>query len=198
MNIRMQIANPMSSGGNARFGRGLMKSTAEKLERQAKRDGQVAFFENKKQGLKDIECSSPEEAARVLELLHSYEDQIAAAKAEYNNAQMFHMMDEAKERGEEMAKAIEKSAPKTEEERKKEALEEALGIDEEKGLLSDILDKAAEKVMESLEEMSEAEASLDQEATQAAEALPVEPDDVQPQEVLEEHPPIYKRFDAFA
>ena len=37
----------------------------------------------------------------------------AAAKAEYNNSQMFHLMDEAKERGEEIAKAIEKSEPKT-------------------------------------------------------------------------------------
>ena len=105
-----------------------------------------------------MECASPEEARRMLELLHSYENQIAAVKAEYNNAQMFHLMDEAKERGEEIAEAIEKSAPKTAEERKKEAVEEALGIDEEKGVLSDILDKLDEEVLtESLEDVPEME-----------------------------------------
>ena len=177
-----------------------MKSTAQKLERQGRRDSQVAFFENKKQGLKDIQCSSPEEVARVLELLHSYEDQIAAAKAEYNNAQMFHLMDEAKERGEEIAKAIEKSEPKTAEERKEEAVEEALGIEEEKGLLDDILDQVADKAAEALEDMSKAEASLNREpAAEVPEAVDMsEPDCVQPQEMLQEHPVVYRRFDAFA
>ena len=133
MNIHLQNANLMSAGRRSPFGTGMLKSTAQKLERQAARDRQVAFFENRKANLKDIECSSPEEVARVLELLHSYEDQIAAAKAEYNNAQMFHMLDEAKEQGEKIAKAIEKSEPKTEEERKEEALKEALGIEEQGG-----------------------------------------------------------------
>ncbi len=133
MNIRLQNPNPLAAGRSLFSANGMMKSTAQKLERQAKRDSQVAFFENQKANLKNIECSSPEEVARVLELLHSYEDQIAAAKAEYNNAQMFHLMDEAKERGEEIAKAIEDSEPKTAEERKKEAVEEALGIEEETG-----------------------------------------------------------------
>ena len=168
MNIRLQNPNRMTAGCGISSG-GMMKSTLQKLERQAARDSQVAFFEDKKKNLKNIECSSPEEAARVLELLHSYEDQIAAVRAEYNNAQMFHLMDEARERGEEIAKAVEKSAPKTAEERKKEAVEEALGTEEEKGLLSDILDEAAEEIAEALEDMSEAEASLDQEAALAAE-----------------------------
>ena len=148
MNIRLQNPNPLAAGRSLLSANGMMKSTAQKLERQAKRDSQVAFFENQKANLKNIECSSPEEVARVLELLHSYEDQIAAAKAEYNNAQMFHLMDEAKERGEEIAKAIEDSEPKTAEERKKEAVEEALGIEEEKGLLDDILDQVADKAAE--------------------------------------------------
>ena len=158
----------------------------------------------------------------MLELLHSYEDQIAAAKAEYNNAQMMHLMDEAKERGEEIAKAIEKSEPKTEEERKKEAVEEALGIDEGKGLLSDILDQVTEEAAKALEDMSEAQAPpdqtaqapLDQEPAQAAQASPdqepaqaaevldaavlLEPQDIRGQEMLPEYPAAYKRFDAFA
>ena len=94
MNIHLQNSNLMAFGQSRLFG-GRLKSTAQKLERQAKRDSQVAFFENQKKNLKNIQCSSPEEVARVLELLHSYEDQIAAAKAEYNNAQMMHLMDEA-------------------------------------------------------------------------------------------------------
>ncbi len=202
MNIRLQNPNPVSAGRNLSSGGRQMKSTAQKLERQARRDSQVAFFENKKQSLKDIQCSSPEEVARVLELLHSYEDQIAAAKAEYNNAQMFHLMDEAKERGEEIAKAIEKSEPKTPEERRKEAVEEALGIEEEKGLLDDILDQVADKAAEALEDMPEAEASLDREPAQAAEAPEAvemsEPGYGQPQEMLPGHPAAYRRFDAFA
>lgn len=199
MNIKTQ--NPLM-GYSLLSGGGLMKSTAQKLERQARRDSQVDFFENQKKNLKNIQCSSPEEVARVLELLHSYEDQIAAAKAEYNNAQMFHLMDEAKEQGERNARAIEKSEPKTAEERKKAAVEEALGIDEEKGLLSDILDKVTEEAAKALEDLPEGEASLDSEPVQAADAaetteLP-EPCYGQPQEVLAEHPGVYKRFDAFA
>lgn len=198
MNIRLQNPNPMAAGRSALSANGLMKSTVQKLERQARRDSQVAFFENQKANLKNIECSSPEEAARVLELLYTYEDQIASVKAEYNNAQMFHLMDEAKERGEEIAKAIEKSEPKTEQERKKEAVEEALGIDEEQGMLSDILDEIADKVTESLEDMSEAKKPPAQDPAQAAEPSLSEPDYSLPQETLPEHPAAYRRFDAFA
>ena len=206
MNIRLQNSNRMSAGWSA-FGRGMSKSTEQRLERQSERDSQIAFFENKKKDLKNIQCSSPEEVARVLEMLHSYEDSIAAAKAEYNNAQMFHLLDEAKEQGEKNAKAIEKSEPKTAEERRKEAAEEALGIDEDKGLLSEILDKVTEEVLdesleEALDEMPEAalegEASLDQEPTQVSE-IPVEGSPYsQPVETMPERPAVYKRFDAFA
>lgn len=178
MNINLQNSNLMSAGRNSLFGGGCLKSTAQRLERQAVRDRQVAFFENRKENLKNIQCSSPEEVARVLELLHSYEDQIAAVKAEYNNAQMFHLLDEAKEQGEKIAKAIEKSEPKTEEERKKEAVKEALGIEDEGGLLDDIMDQMEEKLAETLEKALEdapkADAALDQEPTQATEASSAE------------------------
>ena len=197
MNIRLQNPNPLAAGRNLSSANGMMKSTAQKLERQAKRDSQVAFFESQKANLKNIECSSPEEVARVLELLHSYEDQIAAAKAEYNNAQMFHLMEEAKERGEEIAKAIEKSQPKTEEERKKEAVEEALGIEEEQGLLDDLMEEAAEKAMESLEDMPEAGTSPEQETAAEAARLS-EPDFSLPPEDMPGLPAAYRRFDAFA
>nr|WP_304954893.1 hypothetical protein [uncultured Acetatifactor sp.] len=205
MNIRLQNTNPMSAGLNNLFGGGMLKSTAQKLERQARRDRQVDFFENQKKNLKNIECSSPEEAARILEMLHTYEDSIAAARAEYNNAQMFHLLDEAKEQGEENAKAIEKSEPKTAEERKKEAVEEALGIDEGKGILSEILDKVTEETLEAaLDEMAETETALEQEAslgqepTQVSELPAEELLHSQPEETVPRQPVVYKRFDALA
>lgn len=205
MNIRLQNTNPMSAGLNNLFGGGMLKSTAQKLERQARRDRQVDFFENQKKNLKNIECSSPEEAARILEMLHTYEDSIAAARAEYNNAQMFHLLDEAKEQGEENAKAIEKSEPKTAEERKKAAVEEALGIDEGKGILSEILDKVTEETLEAaLDEFAETETALEQEAslgqepTQVSELPAEELLHSQPDETVPRQPVVYKRFDALA
>lgn len=205
MNIRLQNTNPMSAWLNNLFGGGMLKSTAQKLERQARRDRQVDFFENQKKNLKNIECSSPEEAARILEMLHTYEDSIAAARAEYNNAQMFHLLDEAKEQGEENAKAIEKSEPKTAEERKKEAVEEALGIDEGKGILSEILDKVTEETLEAaLDEFAETETALEQEAslgqepTQVSELPAEELLHSQPEETVPRQPVVYKRFDALA
>ena len=45
-----------------------------------------------------------------------------------NNSQMFHVMDEAEEHGEKIAEAAERNKPKTEEERKEEMVDEALGI----------------------------------------------------------------------
>ncbi|MCI8789915.1 MAG: hypothetical protein HFH92_12525 [Lachnospiraceae bacterium] len=204
MNIHLQNSNLMAFGQSRLFG-GRLKSTAQKLERQAERDSQVAFFENQKANLKNIECSSPEEVARVLEMLHSYEDSIAAVKAQYNQEQMFHLMDEAKERGEEIAKAIEESEPKTPEERREEAVKEALGIEEEGGMLSDILDEVAEEQLtEALEDVPEtaaqAGAPLDQEPAQAAAPPTAEADSglLQPREILPELPASYKSFDALA
>ncbi len=52
-------------------------------------------------------------------MFHNYEDEIAAAKEDYNSSQMFHAMDEAQERGEKIAEQTKKNKPKTEEEKKK-------------------------------------------------------------------------------
>ena len=54
MNIHLQNSNLMAFGQSRLFG-GRLKSTAQKLERQAERDSQVAFFENQKANLKNIE-----------------------------------------------------------------------------------------------------------------------------------------------
>ena len=83
-------------------------------------------------------------AGRFNELLiHNQETAVTAAKQEYNSSQMFHILDEAEERGEQMAKAAEKYKPKTEEERKEEAVDEALGTDDDKGMLADTVKDAA-------------------------------------------------------
>ena len=80
---------------------------------------------------------------------------IAAANQEYNNSQMFHVMDEAEEHGEKIAKAAERNKPKTEEERKEEKVDQALGTEENKGMMSEIMDELSETTEEMTEQMTE-------------------------------------------
>lgn len=151
MSVSMQAINVMrfqSIGG--------LKSTQDRQERQQKCASQVEFFEKQKENLKNIKCDSLEEVARKLEMFHSYEDQIAAAKQQYNNSQMQHVLDEAREIGEKIAEAAEEMAPKTPEEREKERIEEALGTEEESdGMLSEIMEEITEVEGEMLEETEE-------------------------------------------
>ena len=127
-----------------RFGTaGMLKSTQDKLERQQKAQNQIEFFEN----------------------------QIAAVKKQYNNEQMFHTMDEARERGEQIAELAEDYAPKTEEERKEEMVEEALGI-EEKGGLTESMEEVQEITEEMVEELAtENVVALDEAMTEDSEVL---------------------------
>ena len=150
MNIKMQSINLLSNNG--------LKSTQDRLDRQAKRDSQIAFFEQQKENLKNMKADSIEDISRKLELLHGYDDQITAAKAEYNNSQMFHILDEARERAEKIAEEAEKYAPKTPEERLEDMIEEATGTDENEGMMSEMLEElsdAAEEMQEALEENME-------------------------------------------
>lgn len=78
----------------------MLKSTKEKMERQSERDSKVAFFEAQKENLKNMKTETVEDIAKKLEMFHTYEDEIAAAKQEYNSSQMFHIMDEAEEEAE--------------------------------------------------------------------------------------------------
>lgn len=108
--------------GKTMFGlqnQGMLKSTKDRLDRQAQRDGKIEFYEKQKQNLKNTEAQTVEEIAKKLEMFHSYEDEIKAAKQEYNSSQMLHVLDEAQERAEKIAKAAEKNKPKTPEERRK-------------------------------------------------------------------------------
>ena len=147
MNIKMQSINLFSNNG--------LKSTQDRLDRQAKRDNQIAFFEQKKENLKNMKSDSIEDISRKLDLLHGYDDQIAAAKAEYNNSQMFHVLDEARERAEKIAEEAEKYAPKTPEERLEDMIEEATGVDKDAGMLAEAMDELAEIAEEMTEETVE-------------------------------------------
>ena len=146
MNIQLQTTKLFSNYS--------LKSTQDRMERQAKRDNQIAFFEQQKENLKNMKTDSLEDIARKLDLLHGYDDQIAAAKVEYNHSQMFHLLDEAREQGEKIAEEAEKYAPKTPEERREDMIEEATGVDQDGGILSDMMDELSELTEEMTEEMT--------------------------------------------
>lgn len=155
MNIKLQgnfipgiSTSPLAAGG-------MLKSTQEKLARQGERDHKIAFFEQQKENLKNIRTDDLEGISRKLDMLHSYEDQIMEARISYNQEQMKHIMDEAMERAEKMAEAAEKMEPKTPEERQEEMVEEALGIDESKGELTETMEELTELTEDITEELTE-------------------------------------------
>ena len=147
MNVKMHSINLFSNNG--------LKSTQDRLDRQAKRDNQIAHFEQQEENLKNMKSDSIEDISRKLDLLHGYDDQIAAAKAEYNNSQMFHVLDEARERAEKIAEEAEKYAPKTPEERLEDMIEEATGVDKDAGMLAEAMDELEEITEEMMEESVE-------------------------------------------
>ena len=166
----MSVTINLSSGGKMSSmlsNNSMLKSTVEKLQRQTERDNKVAFFEAQKENLKKTEASDVEGIAKKLELYHSYEDEIKAVKQEYNSSQMFHAMDEARERGEKLAEAAKKNKPKTEEERKKEALKEVEGDESGDGMLSEIMD-ALDEIEEKQLEAAESTAGSSENVTSAS------------------------------
>lgn len=159
-NIGMHTQNQGRNGSIYASGLNLMqhttlKSTQDKLERQQNTQNQVAYWEQQKENLKNMECGSLEEIAKKLEMFHSYEDEIAAARMKYNSEQMWHIVDEAKELGEKIAEEAEKLEPKTPEERRREMAEEALGIDDSKGELTESMEEIQEEMEELQEEVQE-------------------------------------------
>ena len=141
----------------------MLKSKQDRMERQSKRDGKIAFFEQQKENLKNMTADTLEEISRKLSLLQGYNDQIAAAKAEYNHSQVFYVLDEAREMAEKIAEEAEKYAPKTPEERREDIIEEATGAEKDEGMLDEMLDEISdfaedmeENLEESLEELTEA------------------------------------------
>ena len=168
MNINMQGFRSSLFGGGLLAGNSGLKSTQQRMERQEVRDRQVAFFENQKENLKNVKCETVEEIARKLELMHSYEDQIKAAKAAYNNEQIWHMMDESQEIGEKIAKAVEKSKPKTPEERQEDLVEEITGT--ESGGIMEELDEVMEEAVELQEELQDVQTEVKPSATMPEDA----------------------------
>lgn len=154
MNINFQRTGNSLLGSSLFSNRGL-KSTEEKMKRQETRDKQINFYENQKANLKNMKCDTIEEIAKKLEMFHSYEDSIAAAKAVYNSEQMWHIMDEAREKAEKIAEAVEKMEPKTPEERLEEIVEEAMGIEDGGGMLDEVLEEAAQMQEELQEQMQD-------------------------------------------
>lgn len=167
-------------------GRGL-KSTEEKLERQQKAQSQIDFFEAQKANLKNMKCETLEEIGRKLELFNNYDAQIMAVKQQYNQEQMMHTMDEARELGEKIAKAAEKLEAKTPEERKREQLKEALGIEDEGGMLSEMLEESLDKVILLEEELAQEVSEEELENMESMENAEMLPEIVQQEELTEEY-----------
>lgn len=131
------------------------KSEKEKLERQQKAASQIDFWEKQKENLKGMECGTIEEIAKKLETLQTYEDSIAAAKASYNREQMWHVLDEAKELSEKIAKKLEEMKPKTGEEKLEDMAEEALEPEEGESTVKEMLEEMLEEAVEMMEEVQE-------------------------------------------
>lgn len=117
------------------------KSAKERSERKQNMEDQVSALENRKAGLKNRKCDTLEEIGEKLEMYHTYEAEIAEIKKSYNMTEAMHVTDEAEERGEQIAEAAENTKPKTKEERRKEAIEEATGV--EQSLLTKLLEENA-------------------------------------------------------
>lgn len=169
-----------------------LKSTQDKLDRQQKRDEQIAFFEAQKENLKKREATTVEEIAKKLEMFHSYDDQIMAAKQEYNSSQMLHIMDESRERGEQIAKAAEKNKPKTEEERRQEAVDEALGIEDSKGQLTESMEEISAQIEQLTDEA--AQDTAQDLAKELPENAAENSDELSTEKILEEES-VYRPFD---
>lgn len=132
-----------------------LKSTLERAERKQRAQSQIDFFEGQKAELKNMKCDSLDEIEYKLELFNNYSAQIMMVKHQYNMEEMSHTMDEAAERGEQIAKAIEKQKPKTKEEKQLEKIKEALGIDDDGGMIAELLDETLETEMTLEEALTE-------------------------------------------
>ena len=199
MNINMKGNGALLFGAGSLLKAGGLKSATERQERKEKSEREIAFFEKQKENLKNKECATLEEIERKLEMLHTYEDEIAAVKAAYNKEEMFHILDEAREQGEKNAEAAKKNEPKTPEERKKEMAEEALGLDEEKGVLSETMEELTQAVAEAVEETVEeaTEKAAEKAAGEAAQrAVEENVEETVEMKALEQQARRYERFDA--
>lgn len=145
-------SSPFASQLSFYSNRGL-KSAEEKQKRQMQCEKKICFWQDRKESLKTMECTTLGEITKKLDLLHTYEEEIRAAKTAYNNEQIWHIMDEARELGEKIAKEAEKQKAKTPEEREEERRKEALDVEESEGVLTELLDEMDELTEELQEEL---------------------------------------------
>ena len=213
MNVTMFQTSPATgksifAGNLPMMQRTGLKSAQDQAERQQKAQSQIAFWENRKESLKNMECDTLEAIGKKLERFHSYESEIAAVKTQYNQEQMWHTMDEAKELGEKIAEEAEKFEPKTAEERREDMAEEALGTDENKGELTESMEEMQEEMSELTEDMSqtmeeitesaeETYDSLTEESMETMEAAASTEMPAEGAETLENQTVKYKRIDVF-
>lgn len=141
------------------------KAEQDRAERMQKRDSQVSALEDSIKELKKLHI----DPQRKLELFHEKKDEIAGIEMAYNNEQMFHAMDEAMERAKKIAEEVKKYMPKTPEERIKDQIEEARGVEGDNGILSElteqISDELAKEAMENLEEQMQDTTAAEDEVT---------------------------------
>lgn len=165
--ISSGIGNSISAARFPRMRRTGLKSARDQEERRQKAQNQIAFWEKQKESLKNRKSDTLEDIAKKLDRFHSYESEIAAVKMQYNQEQMWHTMDEAKEIGEKIAEETEKFEPKTAEERREDIAEEALETDESKGEFAESI----EAMQEEMEEMTENIEEMQEEMTEMTENM---------------------------
>ena len=194
MNINMQSLNLF----NNNYG---LKSVQDRMDRQQKRDDQIAFYEQQKENLKNVKANTLDEISRKLEMLQGYNDAIDAAKEEYNNSQIWHVLDEAQERGEKIAEVAEKMEPKTPEEHREDMIEEVTGVEKDEGMLSEAMDELSDMVEEITEEEVESVDELSEELPEEGELLDetqFSADDLQVLSTEGKLPEKYRRIDLLA
>lgn len=173
-------------------GFGQLKSSKERAQRADKANKQIAFWEQRLESLKETNAETIDDIRRKLEAFHNYTDELAAVKKSFNYEEMFHVMDEAKEIGENIAEGAKEVEAKTPEEMKEEAKEEALeaitGQEQSEGVLTELLDELDKVVGE----MSEADKEALEEAAKNMKVISEES-----LQKLEEQALTEKRFDMY-
>lgn len=173
-------------------GFGQLKSSKERAQRADKANKQIAFWEQRLESLKETNAETIDDIRRKLEAFHNYTDELAAVKKSFNYEEMFHVMDEAKEIGENIAEGAKELEAKTPEEMKEEAKEEALeaitGQEQSEGVLTELLDELDKVVGE----MSEADKEALEEAAKNMKVISEES-----LQKLEEQALTEKRFDMY-
>lgn len=189
MNINSQGLSLFSNYG--------LKSTKDRMDRMAQRDNSIAFFEQQKANLKNMETNSIEDIARKLDLFHNYDDRIVAERIAYNNSQALHILDEAQELGEKIAENAEKYKPKTPEERREDMIEEATGVDQDEGMMSEMLDELSEVTEEMTEDSLDKEGEDSVTLLSEEERIAVQLNEEQLQDKIDEESlqKKYKRID---